>query len=134
MSWVKSWDRFWQEENEMLERDMIDLASKESSDKPTLMQLMQRGRFTVSRQDRFMPNKSEIEERTLEAMSAMNAGRSFTVDDLQLQKGSHTRFPFYVCGNELGELSLWSFGETHCLCIQNQVIGHAVSIIYILTV
>ncbi len=121
LSWVKSRDRFWQEENAMLERDMIDLAVKESSDTPTLMQLMQRGRFTVSRQDHFRPNTSEIEERTLESMYAMNAGRSFTVDDLQAScMESHTRFPFYMCGNELGELSLWSFGERHCLAMYSE--------------
>ena len=121
LSWMKSRDRFWQEENDMLEREMLDLASKESQNTPTLIQLLDRGRFTVSRQDYFKPNKSEIEERTFESMSSMNAGRSFTVDDLQAScMESHTRFPFYVCGNELGELSLWSFGETNCLAMYSE--------------
>ena len=118
LSWQKSRDRFWQEENNLLEQEMLDLASKESLNMPTLAKLLDRGRFTVSCQDNFVPNKSEIEEKTLEAMEAMNAGRSFTVDDLQAScMESHTRFPFYMCGNALGELSLWSFGQTNCLAM-----------------
>ena len=94
LSWQKSRDRFWQEENALLEQEMLDLASKESLNMPTLAKLLDRGRFTVSCQDHFVPNKSEIEEKTLEAMEAMNAGRSFTVDDLQAScMESHTRFP-----------------------------------------
>ena len=110
LSWAKSRERFWQEENDLLEQSMVDLASREN--KIDMFEWIDRGNFKVERRAHAAPSMSDLEHRTVDSMMRMNAGRSLTVDDLQASSiESHNRFPFYICGNGLGQVSLWAFGE-----------------------
>jgi WD40 repeat protein len=123
LSWEKSRDRFWQEENDLLERNLVNLADRHrhSRGRMNVFECMSRSSFAVDALRSNGLRLTPLEQRIVNNMGGMSAGRSGTLDDFQAScVESHPRFPFYILGDGLGGVSLWMFGKNETLGIYEE--------------